>query len=509
MSNQKRAGVILSYLTIAVNLLIQFIYTPIMLRLLGQSEYGIYTLSNSVISYLTLFDMGFAGAYLKFHSAFSVKKDERKMQMLNGTFLFLFIIISVVALVCGLILSSQIEVIFHKNLSQYELKQVRIILIILSFSLSVSLLTNVFSAIITAHEHFFRLRFVRLISIVFSPLIGIPLMLMGFGSISLAIASLVISIWCLIDYGFYCIKKLGIMFQLHLVSRQLIVEMGHFSFFIFINEIISQINWNVDKVLLGLFYGTVMTAIYGIGSQIDIVYRTLSNSISSVFAPQVNRIIAGDDSGIEISGLFCRIGRIQWFVLAPVLLGFVGFGRYFVALWAGSEYEESYYVALLLILPVTVPMIQNIGIEIQRAMNKHQFRSIIYAIMALANICISIPLCKQYGAIGCAAGTSISLIIGNGLIMNWFYNCKLGIDIGKFWREIFNMSRGMVPAIVFIVALSLCQIKWNIFTFILLGVLFLVCYLVPMWILGLNDSERQLFSSFLKYVKIGAFYDKN
>ena len=44
MINQKKAGVILSYIGQIVNILTGFIYTPIMLKILDQSEYGLYQL---------------------------------------------------------------------------------------------------------------------------------------------------------------------------------------------------------------------------------------------------------------------------------------------------------------------------------------------------------------------------------------------------------------------------------------------------------------------------------
>ena len=498
MVNQKKAGIILSYITIAINMIVQFAYTPIMLRLLGQSEYGVFTLSNSIISYLTLFDMGFAGSYLRFFSAYKAKDDKEGINKLNGTFATIFSIMSFLALICGIVLSMQFDNFFKGSLNYEELNKAKIIMIILSFSLAINLLTNVFSAIITAYEKFFRLKIVKLLSTIFSPLIGIPLMLTGFESISLAIASLITSVWCFVDYGFYCIKILGIRFHLRLASKALIAELAKFSFFIFLNEIISQINWSVDKVLLGYYYGTTVTAVYGVGSQIDTVYRTLSSSISSVFAPQVNRIVANGDGDNEINRLFCRIGRLQWIILAPILLGFIGFGRYFVNVWAGDGYDASFYVALLLIVPVSVPLIQNLGIEIQQAKNRHQFRSIILFVMAAVNIGISIPLCIFHGAIGCAIGTAISLIIGNGIIMNWFYVKKLGLDIKSFWKEILSASKGMIPSTMIVMLLLIIPIEWNIVKFICYFLIFIIVYILFMWMWGFNEEEKKYVIKFIK-----------
>ena len=46
-----KLGAILSYVIIALNMIIGVAYTPILTSKLGQSEYGLYSLVASVISY--------------------------------------------------------------------------------------------------------------------------------------------------------------------------------------------------------------------------------------------------------------------------------------------------------------------------------------------------------------------------------------------------------------------------------------------------------------------------
>ena len=87
-------------------------------------------------------------------------------------------------------------------------------------------------------------------------------------------------------------------------------------------------------------------------------------------------------------------------------------------------------------ITITTPLIQNVGIEIQRAKNMHQFRSWLYLFMAAGNILINIPLVQNYGGFGAAIGTSLSYLIGNGLIMNIYYHQKIGLNMLYFWKEL-------------------------------------------------------------------------
>lgn len=48
--------------------------------------------------------------------------------------------------------------------------------------------------------------------------------------------------------------------------------------------------------------------------------------------------------------------------------------------------------------------------------------------MALLNVVISIFLAQLWREIGAAFGTAISLVLANGIIINWFYHTKIGLD---------------------------------------------------------------------------------
>ena len=117
--NELKAGAILSYVQLILGNIISIIYTPIMLRLLGQNEYGLYNLSSSTISYLGLLSFGFGSAYIRYYSKYKAKKDEASISRLNGTFLIVYSVIAVVALIAGIVLSN-IELIFENGLMPIE-----------------------------------------------------------------------------------------------------------------------------------------------------------------------------------------------------------------------------------------------------------------------------------------------------------------------------------------------------------------------------------------------------
>lgn len=493
--SQLKLGVALSYVSMGLNMVVHLAYTPVMIRLLGQSEYGLYTLVGSVVSYLSLFSLGFTGAYLRFYSRYSHKGDKTGVARLNGMFLTLFLCMSAAALLCGMILSQFTKQLFGTNLTAAELSKAKILMQILVVNIALTFPSSVFDSIVCAHEQFLFQRILQLAGVVFNPLVCLPLLLMGYGSVAVVSVTTGITVAKLITNIWFCLHKIHAPFEFRHFNSALLKEIGAFSFFLFLNMIIDQINWSVDKLILGRVSGTSAVAVYGVGSQINSLFTSFSTAISSVFSPRVNRIAVSNAESMsqQFTELFTKVGRIQLIILGLIASGVVFFGHYFITnIYATAEYAQAYPVALLLMLPATVPLIQNIGIEIQRSVNKHQFRSIIYFFMAVFNTAISIPLASLYGPTGAALGTAISLILANGLIMNVYYQKALGISITSFWRSIASLGKGFIAPVALGVIILRYVTYQNIWTFVLWIAFYTFVYTLSFWLFGMDDSEKQI-----------------
>ena len=495
--DQIKLGASISYVQIFLQIIIGVFYTPIMIRRLGQSEYGLYNTVSSTISMLSILSLGFNSSYIKYYAKYKEENNSEEIYKLNGLFLIIFLIIGAVACICGIFLTENLQLVFKDGLTDEEYSIARILMILLTINLSVSFPMSVFSNIISAHERFVFLKLLNILKTVVSPLVTLPLLLMGYKSIAMVSVTVGISIITDIFFLYYTFRDLKQKFIFHSFERGLFKSLFIYTFFIAINLIVDQVNVNIDKLLLTRYRGTSAVAIYSVGFSLESYYLMFSTAVSGVFTPKIHLIynstnIDEKEKDKQLSSLFIKIGRIQFALLALIAGGMVFFCQAFIRYWAGEGYDEAYYVALLLIIPITIPLIQNVGIEIQQAKNKHQFRSVVYLIMAVMNLVLSIFLCQKYGAIGSAVGTSIAFVIANGIIMNIYYQKKLNIDIVAFWKNILRMSMGLiVPVIIGILIRRFISISsiW-----VLLGVIigYTVIYCISMWLLGLNSYEKEL-----------------
>ena len=496
-----KLGAILSYVVIALNMVIGIAYTPFLTRMLGQSEYGLYSLVASVISYLTILDLGFGNAITIYTAKYLAKKDKENENKLHGMFFIIYIIIGIIAGIIGFILFLNVDKLFGSSMNYEELQKAKVLMGILTFNLVITFPFSIFSSIITAYEKFIFNKVLNIVRIILTPVVMIPLLFMGYKSIALVIMTTLINIACLIINMVYALKKLDVKLKFKGFDFKLLKEIFAYSFFIFLNTIIDKINWNVDNFILGTVSGTVAVAVYAVAAQFNNMYLSFSTAISGVLLPRAAKMEATNCSNEEFTNIFIKTGRIQYIIMALIMTGYILFGKFFITILFGNEYQTAYYIGLILMLPVTIPLIQNMGLNIIQAKNKNKFRTLVFFFIAIANVLISIPLAKIYGGIGTAIGTAISLIIGQGFIMNIYYHKKIHIDMIKFWKEILKMT---IPVLLsFFIGGVVCIFIKNtgIIIFGVKVVIYIIIYLSLMWLLGMNESEKDLVRKIIKSVR--------
>ena len=505
-SNQRKIGAMLSYVSIIINTLIQLLYTPFLIRMLGQSEYGLYSLVNSIIGYLTVLDLGFGNAIVVYTAKYRAQGLKDKEQKLQGMFKVVFYIIAIISMFLGLILLLNINSLFGGTMDENELHTAKIMMMILIFNLGFSFSFSIYSSIIHAYEKFTFAKVISIIGSILKPIIMIPLLLFGFKSIAMALVLTGINVIISLSNYIYCKKKLDIRAKFKGFDKILFKTILGYSIWIFIGVIVDRVNWSVDQFVLGAVSGTIAVSIYSVASTINTLFLSLSTAISGVFLPKMSKIVAQKATPEELTNEFIKVGRVQYLVMLLVCTGFVLFGKQFIILWTGKEFETSYYVALLLVVPLMIPLIQNLGISIMQAMNKFRFRSISTAIMAVANVGISIVLAKMYGAIGAAIGTTIALVLCNGIIINIYYYKKIKLNVLKFWKEIILMTIPYVIPVGLILLFKHFVILEGWVGLAIYIICYTVLYLLTSYFLSMNKYEKDLVNRV--FIKIHSLFKK-
>jgi len=491
--NQLKAGAALNYVVIILNMLVGLLYTPYMLRMMGQSEYGLYSLVASVIAYLTVLDLGLGNAIVRYTAKYRAEGKTTEQYEMFGMFFMLYIVIGVVAFVAGLGLYFNVDSLFGATMTLEELDKARIMMMFLIFNLAFTFPLSIFRSIITAYERFVFPKVLNIIRIILNTVIMICLLEMGYKAIAMVILQTFFNLTTLIIDYFYCKYKLQIKVFFRNFQWGFLKEVAIYSFWIFLNVIMDRFYWSTGQFVLGAFVGTTAVAVFAVAIHLEHMYMQFSTAIAGVFLPKVTGMVARNDNRKEISNLFIRTGRIQYIVMAFILTGFIVFGRDFINLWAGKDYESAYIITLLFFVSLTIPLIQNLGITILQARNQMKFRSLLYLVIAGISLAFQIILAQEYEGLGCAIAIAGALFLGQGLIMNVYYHKKHGLDIWTFWKEIMKMS--IVPIVVGVGSMCLLRnISFsNWFDLGVAIVIFAIIYMPTFFYFSMNRSERDLF----------------
>lgn len=491
--NQLKAGAILNYIVIFLNILVGLLYTPYMLRMMGQSEFGLYSLVASVISYLTILDLGLGNAVIRYTAKFRTEGKQEEQYEMFGMFFVLYLIIGVVSVVLGLGLYFNVENMFGESMTSIEIERAKIMMLILVFNLAFTFPMSIFGSIMTAYERFVFPRMLNIIRIVLNTVIMIVLLHLGYRAIAMVVVQTIFNVLTLVINYFYCKYNIQIKLYFRRLKWGFLKEVAVYSFWIFLNVIMDKIYWSTGQFVLGAISGTIAVSVFAIAIQLEGMYMTFSTAISSVFLPQITGMVTLNDNHKQISDLFIRTGRIQNIIMLGILTGFAVFGKHFIILWAGEDYVNAYYMTLAFFIALYVPLIQNLGITILQARNQMKFRSVLYIIIASFALVAEIVFSKIWGGIGCALAIAGALLLGQGLIMNIYYSKRQGIDIKKFWSEIVKMD--IAPIVLSVLSYYFFNFlfankTWQglIASIIIYGILYLMlCYKCC-----LNNEEKEL-----------------
>ncbi len=489
--SERKIGVFLSYLNIILQTIIGFVYVPILLKYMGQSEYGLYQLMGSLIAYFSVMDFGLTSATIRGYIEYKTKNELERIKNFLAMTQRIYMLICVIALLIGSIIYNYLDKIFNSSLNVNELIAAKYIFLLLLLNIIITFLGMVYRSVITANEKFLFMKGIETLQLIIQPFAVIAVMQISPTALAMVIVMTLINLILTILRVYYCYNRLNMKMHFYYWDKIAISEMKKLSLSVFIVTVIDQVFWKTNQIILGIISGVDEVAVYAVASLIYMNYMALSIAIAGVYSPKIMKMVSEQVNTKILSGEFLRIGRLQYYLLALVFSGFFVFGKEFIITWCNYDFIDAYYITLIIILPFTIDLIQNIGSIIMKAKNVYDFRAKIYFIIGIINIFLAIPLAKIYGGIGCAMACGLSILISN-LIMNGYFKKVLRLDILLFWKQILRITISVILCSFIGVLLNYILGIGNINILIIKLLLYTIIYLMIMWITVFNKDEKIL-----------------
>ena len=451
-----KIGSILNYIRLFVKLGIGLFLSPFILESLGKSEFGIYTIAGTIIGWLALCDFGLSASTTKFLCEYQAKGDKEGEAHYLGNVAALFSVIGGIVLVAGLCIYPFLGNIFPK-FSDEELKLYRILYLMTLLNTSLMFPFRALGGISASRQKYAIPGIAGLIFSLCSTCATIVILLLGYKSVALCSAGIVFGVLSMawgVYYSFVCLKA---RIRWNGWDISLCKSMFAFSFWMFLDQLIGIFNWGCGTTIMGMTQGADQIAVYAYGLHLMQYYFMASNCISGLFLPKVVKLVSQQADKELLTDLWIKVARVHVLILGLMLSGLVIFGRQFLSLWVGRTLgdatDESWFVALLLIGSITVPLVQCLGWQILQACNAIHSRVKILLFVAGANLCLGYVLSLYYGAIGLAAGTALSFVMGQWVFMNLLYRYRIGLNVFRFFVE--TVSGLGIPCVVFLGACCL------------------------------------------------------
>ena len=492
----RKKGVIFSYILMILESVSSILFTPYLIRCLGQSEYGIYGLVASVTTYLYLLDLGVGNAIIRYMSKYRFDGDKKNEKNLMATTMAFYGIIAVIVLIVGVVLNFFLPNIFGTGLSGQELSLAGKMLQVTVVTAAVSLFFSPITKTIVAYEKFVLSKGIDIVRICIRVGLCCIALVLGGRGMAIVCINLFVTVCAGVFSAAYVFIKLKVTPHFKSINFGFIKEIWGYTFFIMLQMIATQINSMVDHILIGAFVSasTTYLAIYTAATQITQYFQSFGTAVNGVLMPGVVKMVENKASVQELQAEMIKISRLIFMFLGIVFVGFALFGQTFMALWAGDGYKDGYYVALIIMFPMLLSLSQSIGSQILWALNRHKIQAVLKICLAVLNIFLTYFLIQWNPVIGAAIGTGIALLLGDVVVMNIVFRKDIGISV---WQYYVGTLKGILPALIIsgVVSYLFSLIGLSGWFGLILNVIFVcIVYIIMMCIFGLNKSERQMFA---------------
>ncbi|WKA50210.1 oligosaccharide flippase family protein [Planococcus liqunii] len=498
-SKQIKIGAIISYLAIFLNVVAGLIYTPWMISVIGQSDYGIYTLGMSLIGFFVM-DFGLGAAISKFISNYLANNKREEIERLLGIIFKLYLILDSILFIILLVVYFLLDILYS-NFTSDQLEKIKLVYIMVGLFSIVSFPFTAFNGILISYERFVFIKLCDITLKLLTIFMMVIVLLLGYKLYALVAVNALVGIFVIIIKYFYLKKHRMLKTDFNYKNKALLKEIFNFAMWDSIILIASRFIINITSPVLGAFSGTIQISIFAIGSLIEGYTYTVANALNGLFLPKISRILVSDNQKEELEKLMIKIGRIQFFIVGLLVVGYIVLGKEFIELWLGDNFKSSYYVALLMLIPSLVTLTQEIARTTLIATNNIKYRAIVTIGTGIVSLIMLLIFAERWGAIGAAFSISVASILGYVIAMNIVYYKVLKINIIKFFIEChFKMSMPFILTLILgFIGNSFITIS-NVSIFSLKVFIIVAIYFILMWIISLNYFEKKLFKDTMKKI---------
>lgn len=432
----RNMGVALSCGRVVVNLMCGLALSVVLLRVLGDTEYGAYQTVAAFANYLVLLEFGMGTVMVRNLSACRGEGASREEMQRQVSTLW-----TMALCLCGVIVAAAaafyglLPVAYANSMTAQQIGHGQRMFAVLAGFVVLSFLSQTVSGILLAFEHYRFAAVEGMIRTALRAAVIVAVVQWQKNAMVIAVADFLFSGLSLVAMTIYCRRKTGMRLRFGALDGTILRSAAPLALAIFLQAMVNQANNNVDKFLIGVMLTPETVALYSVGLYIFGVFSALTTVPVSLYGPQIVQAARKGEALLAELVQPCRLVAVMG---GAVLFGFMAVGRPFIRLFYGESYLEAWSIALLLMSPMYLDAVTSPALNGLDAKNKRMGRSWILLISTALNVILTVLWLPNWGITGAAAATAVATLLGQVVLGNWYYRKALGISVGKLYLAAFR-----------------------------------------------------------------------
>lgn len=432
-------NIFFSLLSFVVSLSLAFLVSPLILKQLGDTRYGVWALFGELLGYLGLIDFGIRGGVNYFVGrALANSEDDRVSVFTSSAFAGMTVLASTsfcVATILVFVFSAELAV---GGANEVEVVASALIFLLL-FALGLPL--EMFAGVLSSSRRVFIVSASEMVSRVVSTLLMLGGLLFAPSLYILCAAQAVgrILYWILIIWNVRRhVPQASI--SLSSVRWSALREMFGYGSKAFTIDIATLLIYRKDVIFITAFLGPQLAAVFTFPRALILCVSEVCSRITQVVRPNLIHHWARGEFERAYT-IYYTIARYSSFVVLLCAAFLIPFGGSVLRLWVGERFVQGDFwnrsdVILYILMACQVPrMMHSISWQLLFASGKQAALSKIIVGEAIVNVTLALLLVRPYATVGLAIATFIPMAISHIVVMPLVMRRVTGISLRRYAVE--------------------------------------------------------------------------
>jgi O-antigen/teichoic acid export membrane protein len=477
-----------------VNLFLQlaaaFIMMPFVIHSLGDKLYGFWILVGTFMGYYGLLDLGLSSAVERYVSRALGKNDIRDINNIINTS---FVLLSILGtFVLGISFSVAVFCSYFIK-SPEELDLFRKVIVILGINIAIGFPIRVFTGVITSHLRYDISSYISITRLILANLFIYYTLKKGYGILALTLITFFAS---LLEYTLIVYFTKRIFPQLHinrnLYQKERARELFSYSKKTFIAQLADILRFRIDVIVITYFINLSLVTYYSVGIKLLEYFTVFIISSVGIMAPVFSQYEGRGDFNL-IRKRFLDVTKISVMLSVFVGASIIYYGEVFIVRWMGSGFESSYFVILILCIPLIIALMQNPSIGLLYGISHHKYYAVSNICEGILNLTLSIILVNYYGIYGVALGTAISMMIFKLFIQPVYVCHVINLSVFEYYVKtlLLTVLKTLVPILLYFYLVK-DYLDANYISIVINGGIQLILLVPIIFFFIFGEKERQM-----------------